>query len=78
MFMDSLSLARAQLQTMAQLPIDQYNPDLYFSTVGKKMGSLFQRLKVFVQQYENLSRSITYPYGFREDALPCLWNNSWT
>lgn len=46
---------------MEQLPIDQYNPDLYFSTVGKKMGSLFQRLKVAVQQYENLSRSIIYP-----------------
>lgn len=59
-------------------PIDQYNPDLYFSTVGKKnMSSLFQRLKVFVQQYEILSRSIIYPCGFRENALPCLWKNSW-
>lgn len=59
--MDSLSLATAQLQTVEQLPIDQYNPDLYFSTVGRKMGSLFQRLKVAVQKYENLSRSIIYP-----------------
>lgn len=42
------------------------------------MVSLFQRLKVFVLQHENLSRSIIYPYGFREDALPCLWNNSGT
>jgi len=19
-----------------------------------------------------------YPYGYREDAVPCLWNNPWT
>lgn len=59
---------------MDQLPTDQYNLDL-IPDDGKKMVSLFWRLKVFVLQYENLSRSIIYPYGFREDALPRFWNN---